>query len=328
VGHVQRVLAPAALLLLFTAAGTASALTSPGRTRSLPAPVAELALTHASIAFSVGATRRDCDHVELWNPDSKGTWRFGRPRPCGDVASTGSGIADVAVASSRVLWLEYTGGNIREWSLKTATITRKTPRLLRFVARDVDERSPIVLGAGARDALPYAVDRDVTFLGDDGRAIFRWRAPARVVALAAGPVPTVGAARVAALLDTGDVVLLSARGDVVARYFYGRLVVKALHLAGVGLVVQRDEEVELRGADSPPRRLPLPPEARMLDYAQGRVVYARGRDVYTLRVRTGKHALLLRGVRPTLVGLDAHGLAWATGRSVHWKCAVCIRFGN
>jgi hypothetical protein len=324
VDRVHRVLAAGAVLLLVATVPCALAATAPGRSRTLPANVVDLALTHASIAFAVGAAKRDCDHVKLWNPDSRGTWRFGRPHPCGDVTSTGSGIADVTVASSRALWLEYTGGNIREWMLKTATITRKTPRMLRFVARDVDAAAPIVLGEGARDGVPYAVDRDIAFLGDNGRAIFRWTAPSVVIALAAGPSPGVGGARVAALLADGNVVLVGATG-LVRTYPFPPRAVKALRLATIGAVVQVGGKVRLLGGS---RVVPLPPGARMVDYAQGRIAYARAGNVYTVRVSSKRHSLLLRNVRPSLVGLDAHGLAWATGRTVHWKCAVCIRFGN
>jgi hypothetical protein len=150
----MRTIAVSAAVLALLASAAAAAGNPPGRTQTRAGPITDLALTHASIAFVVGRTARDCDHVELWNPDSKGTWRFGRPRPCGEETSTGSGIWDVAVASGRALWLEYTGGNIREWSLKTATTSRKSPRLLRFVARDVDARPPFVLGPGALDGTP------------------------------------------------------------------------------------------------------------------------------------------------------------------------------
>jgi hypothetical protein len=309
--------------VLLAASATAGAANTPSRSQLRQGPITHVALTHASIAFAVGPTARDCAHVELWNPDSKGTWRFGRPRPCGDVTSTGSGIADVSVASSRVLWVEYTGGNIREWMLKTVTITRKAPRVLRLVARDVDSRPPIVLGPGARDGIPYAVDREVVFLGDNGRAIFRWTAPDEVTALAAGPAPGAGGARVAVLTRGGTLVLLSQSGAVVRTHTYAPASVTAIQLAGIGLVLQEGRAL----FDGTFR---LPPGARMLDYAQGRVLYRIGRTVYTWRVATGVRARLLPPfpTARTPVALDVHGLAWATGRSVHWKCAVCIRYGN
>jgi hypothetical protein len=325
---VRWILTGILVLTLLGSAATARAVNAPGRSQTRAAPITDLALTHASIAFAVAATARDCDHVELWNPDSGGTWRFGRARPCGDVTSTGSGIWDVAVSSSRVVWLEYTGGNIRDWILKSATITRKTPRRLRFVSRDVDAAAPIVLGQGAPDGIPYAVDRRVVFLGDNGAAIFRWTAPEKVVALAAGAAPGAGGARVAALLEGGGIVLLSRNGGVLRALTYAPGTVKSIQLAGVGPVVQVGREVQISGPLE--RAVLLPSGALMLDYAQGRVLYRRGRTVYTARVSSGVHAPLLARFPTTRtpVALDAHGLAWPTGRSVHWKCAACIRFGT
>jgi hypothetical protein len=316
-----------ALGLLATTTG-AAAVNVPGRSYVRPAPVSELALTHASIAFVVGATAGDCDHVELWNTNSRGTWRFGRPRPCGDVPSTGAGISDVAVATSRVLWLEYAGGNIRDWQLQTATVTRKSPRRLRFVSRDVDAPPPIVLGDGARDGIPYAVDDEVTFVGNNGARIFRVTVPAKVTALAAGPLP--GPARIAVLVESGPVVLLTGAGREVTTLDFPPGAVRAIRLAGVGLVAQVGREVRIGNVAAPARTVTLPPAAVMLDYAQGRVLYRLGRSVYTARVATGARAMLLLpfATTDTPVELDVHGLAWARRRSLNWKCAVCIRFGT
>src|SRR5262249_47460504 len=120
--------------LLTTATG-AWALQTPGRTQVRSAPITAIALTHASIAFAVGATKTDCDHVELWNPDTHGTFRFGRKPPCGDLPLL-YGIGPIGVSSSRVVWVSFAGGNRTDWQLWTATTTRKTPRRLAFVERD------------------------------------------------------------------------------------------------------------------------------------------------------------------------------------------------
>jgi hypothetical protein len=321
----MRTIAALALALGLLATTAAAAVNLPGRSYVRPAAVSELALTHGSIAFAVRATLRDCDHVELWNPNVRGTWRFGRPRPCGDVPSTGAGISDVAVATSRVVWLEFAGGNIRDWQLKTATITRKSPRLLRFVSRDVDAAPPIVLGEGARDGIPYAVEDEVTFLGDNGARIFRVTAPANVAALAAGPLP--GPARIAVLLESGPVLLLDGAGRELTALDFAPGAVRAIRLAGVGVVAQVGREVRIGNDPTPARTVTLPPGAVMLDYAQGRVLYRHGRTVYTARAATGARAPLLPPfpTTDTPVELDVLGLAWARGRSVNWKCAPCIR---
>src|SRR5262249_57988157 len=95
-----------ALVMLLGSATPASALQRPGRTLVRPAPITALALTHSLIAYAVGRTKRDCDHVELWNTDTRGTWRFGPNRPCGDLPLV-SGIGPIGVASSRVVWVSF-----------------------------------------------------------------------------------------------------------------------------------------------------------------------------------------------------------------------------
>ena len=92
---------------------------------------------------------------------------------CLEQASTGQGVWDVAVATNRLLWLTYAGGNIREWALWTAMTTRKSPWQVRFVARDVDDPPPIVIGPATVDA-----DRAQGVAWSVGR-VLRWRGARR-----------------------------------------------------------------------------------------------------------------------------------------------------
>src|SRR5207248_2823807 len=97
----------------------------------------------------------------------------------------------------------YVGGNIREWSLLTATATRPQPRLLRFVARDVELGAPILLGRASASLLPYIVGRVVVALRPDGARAFSWTSRSPLVALSArGSVVVAGRA-------DGRVILLS-----------------------------------------------------------------------------------------------------------------------
>ena len=130
----------------------------------------------------------------------------------------------------------------------------------------------------------------------------------------------------AALLGDGSLVLLSGTGTVLETLEFAPGAVRAMQLAGIGPVVQVGREVRRFGAfdDS----VLLPPGASMLGYRQGLIMFRLGRTVFTQNVRTGARAQLLPRfpTARTLAALDLHGLAWATGRSVHWKCAVCIEF--
>ena len=102
-----------------------------------PARVTALELDSSFIAYAVGRSAHDCNRVFVWNLASRGVTKLGRKTNC-EQTSTGNSIAAVSVAGKRVLWVHYAGGNIREWSLWTATTTKPSPLRLRFVSRDVD----------------------------------------------------------------------------------------------------------------------------------------------------------------------------------------------
>jgi hypothetical protein len=209
---------------------------------------------------------------------SGGATRLGRTL-CTERTSTGSGLAGLALAGNRALWVTYTGGNVREWSVWTASTTRPAPRRLRFVAGDVDAPARVVAGDGDGDLLPYAVDRDVVVLRASGARRFAWRAPARVTAVdAAGrEVAVASADGLVTILDAGGRVRREERFD-------GEIA--AVHLAGRYLVVQQGGRLEVRG---------------------GRGVLLVGlRDGARLVGAAGRHALLV--VRGRLVRIDLDSL--------------------
>lgn len=306
---------------LAAAASAATSPLAPGRTLSRPGPITALAVTSRSVVFAVGETRRECAHVELWDTASRGLWRLGRPTtlPCKERPSTGSGVWSVTSTARRALWLTFVGGNIREWQLWTATPTRRTPRQLRLVGRDVDAPPPIVLGPGTSEGVPYAVDTQVVYLGDDGAAIFTASVaePARLLAAGAGP----GQRRVAALLAGGDVVTIDRSGAVVDTYEYDAGAVRALQLAGAGAVIQVGSAVEIRKGGSL-KTVALPAAARMLDYREGRIYYALGKQVRTVRAASGADELLLSIPAPPgrapLFSID-RGAAWGAGTTLNWR---------
>jgi hypothetical protein len=312
-----------AAVVLLAGASAALALQQPGRTVVRAGPVVSLGLTHSSVAFGVGRSRGDCDHVELWNTDSRGLWRLGRKRPCGDLPVF-SGIGDLGVATSRVVWVSYAGGNLTDWQLWTATPTRKTPRRLAFVERNTGDPAPVVVGPGTPEAIPYAVENRVTLLGDDGAPVFTWSASAEVRAVTSGSGPYGWS--VAVLLATGEVVVLDRYGAEAQRYAFPAGVVRWIGLSSAGLLVQvGGGRVEIhRGAAL--QAVQLPANAIALDYAQGRLLYRVGQS-FTLRtVASSADTPLLKGSKkhPVTAALDAHGLAWAQGAGVSWACGACI----
>lgn len=283
----------------------AAATPPPDRSVASPGTVVGLARSGYFVAFASGPSPGDCHHVRIWNLATRGVHRLGAKRPCGPVTSTGRGIVGPVAGGNRVLWITYVGGNIREWSLWTATTTRRTPRQLRFVARDVDAPSPLVLGDGSETVLPYAVDDQVVALAPSGARLFAWMAPARVVDLSASRD------RVAALLADGSLALLDRSGATVRTDRPAGRVVALQALIG-GVAYQTGTTVVVR-TPAGERRTTLPARARFLDYANGVVLYARGTELRARRVAAGGDALLRTGA---LGALEHNGLSYAGGRRV------------
>jgi len=317
----------AAVLVALAASAAAAALLTPGRTIATDGPVSLVALNHLDVAFAVGRSKSDCDHVELWDTVSRGHWRFGRPAPCRNLGSTGAGISALGVSGHRVLWVRYNGGNERDWQLMTATTTQKTPKQLRFVPQDVELPSPFAIGDSSEGlGIPYADRNQVVLLGENGHAVFKHTDTSRITAVTAGPGP--GNAVVAALRETGDVVLLKPNGTVAWTASYAAGVVKAIALAPQGLVVQlADGSVERRMPARVTWTGTLPAKATMIDYAAGHVLYTVGNQIRSLGTGTGRDSLLLTGAAaraPTVATLDRTGLAWGRGSTANFKCVGCL----
>ena len=283
-----------------------AALAGAVRSVTTPGPVTAIALDARLVAFAEGRSAKDCDRVRIWNLQTRAVTKLGRTTPC-ERTSTGTGIATVSIAGGRVLWLHYTGGNIREWRLFTAARSSTGPKLLRSISRDVDLPGPIVVGngdsSGSADLLPYAVDADVYVLRPDGSRRFTRRAPGRIVALSAH----LGELAVA---STGGVVtVLDADGGVVrTERFSGEI--SSVQLSGVGVLAQIGSRLELRGG-GPTQTFALPRGARLQDAIDKRALFVVGQEVRQLSLETRTQRVLGPGVD---VDAQHSSVAIAVGR--------------
>ncbi len=311
----------ASSLVALTLTGAATALLAPGRTVVEPTPVTSLGVTGRSVVYAIdeSATRTRCAAVKLWDTGTRGLWTFGESttRICREGPSTGSGVSAVATSGRRVFWVTFAGGNIREYTLWTATPARKSPRRLAGASSDVDSgERPLVLGTGSRDGVPYAVRDTITFVADDGRRLFRASVGSPVVLLAAGTGP--GAQRVVAALADGRVLVLSSTGATLRTLDYEPDEVDAVALALPGPIVQAGAQVRVAT-----QTVTLPQGAQLLDVRQGRLVYAQGLQVRARAVADGADTLLQAfppgSRRPPLFATDAYGSAWAKGTSLSWR---------
>jgi hypothetical protein len=277
---------------------------------SAPAQVTALAADGPRVAFASGRGAGDCDRVRIWNPRTGRLVPLGRATACVST-STGTGIAAVVIAGNRVLWLHYTGGNIREWSLFTATETARKPRRLRFVARDVDSPAPIVLGDGDAgrlgDLLPYAVDREVVALRTNGARRFAWTAPSRVVALSALD------GELAVAQEGGRVTVLDPTGHALREESYAGEIA-AVKLTGAGVLVQRGRTLEYRDGTGARWTAVLPAGARLADVAGATdALYVIRSEIRARRIGDARDVAVGRG---TLAQVEGPWLATASGRRV------------
>ena len=295
------------LLALAVAAMTASVASGASADRVVISPgrVLGLARSGSNVAFLSGPYRGHCGpHVELWDLVTRDVHRLGRHTDdfCSEGASTGSGVTDIAVANDRVLWLAYTGGNLRDWILYTATPTRPTERQLEFKEVDVDAPPPIVLGTGSEWVLPYAIGSTVKVLSFNGRRLYTWPAPAEVTNL------TSYGQQVAVFVRGGRCYVLGPRGGVLQTYAFRPGAVQEFALGGRGLVVQLPGgKIEVHNGGRV-QRFSIPARAKMLDYAGNILLYRLGGTLRGRFLFSGKD----RALRTALHGaVETSGLSYA-----------------
>ena len=295
------------LLALAVAAMTASVASGASADRVVISPgrVLGLARSGSNVAFLSGPYRGHCGpHVELWDLVTRDVHRLGRHTDdfCSEGASTGSGVTDIAVANDRVLWLAYTGGNLRDWILYTATPTRPTERRLEFKEVDVDAPPPIVLGTGSEWVLPYAVGSTVKVLSFNGRRLYTWLAPGEVTNL------TSYGQQVAVFVRGGRCYVLGPRGGVLQTYTFRPGAVQEFALGGRGLVVQLPGgKIEVHNGGRV-QRFSIPARAKMLDYAGNILLYRLGGTLRGRFLFSGKDGAL----RTALFGaVETSGLSYA-----------------
>jgi hypothetical protein len=313
----------ALVLVAGSLGGTAGAsrmdrsVTSPGR-------VIGLARSGLSVAFvSAQVGNDDCAHVELWSLISRGVYRMGTKGAglCIEGPSTGAGVTGVAVAGSRTLWVEYAGGNERDYVLFTATRTSRKPLELELETVDVDATPPIVVGVGSEAVLPYSVGRSVRVLNDRGRRVYTWQAPARVTNTTAYD------RQVAVFVEGGRCFILSPGGAVQQTYTFPRGAVQEFALARIGLLVQLPgSRVQVLRNGAVVKELTLPAGARMRDYAENILLYSVGSQVRGRKVASGGDALIrTAGAQAPLARLEHNGMSYAIGKRVYSVAMVNVQ---
>jgi hypothetical protein len=282
-----------------------AALASTARERQAPGPLATVAIAGTEVAYS-DQYRSGCHEVRLWDVASRADRRVASH--CFVSASTGSGVAGAIATGGRTLWLTYTGGNIREWSLWTKGRLARAKRIS-FLTADVDGPAPVVLGRVWEGSLPYAVGRTVIVLLPNGARKFTVTMPDRVVALSAH------SRGYAAVLANGHVQTLSLDGRLLRDHSFEPGDVQDAVLAAPGLVAKTRAGLEIRNGASV-RTVALPRGSRFLGYSEGIAAYGLGSQLRLKRLSNG-HDALYRTLAPRFQAqLGRRGLVYASGRTL------------
>ena len=298
------------LALSLAAAATA-------RERQVAGPLSAVSIAGTEVGYADEYSRA-CHEVRLWDVATRSDRRLATH--CFVSTSTGSGVSGVIATGGRALWLTYTGGNIREWSLWTKGGTAKVKRIA-FLPAAVDGPAPILLGRVWEGSLPYATGRTIVVLAPNGSRRFTLTAADRVVSLSAH------SRGYAAVLANGTVLSISGAGKVIRERSFPAGTVEEAVLAAPGLVLETTAGLEIH-RDGPPRMIPLPRGSRFLGLSGGIVAYGAGRQLRLLRLVSGRDTLLhTLGVR-FHAQLGRRGLAYASGRTLGYDAWVVVAAGT
>lgn len=254
-------------------------------------PITAVGVSGARVAYATA----DC-RVSLWDRAAHRVTHFA-PGPACEKTSTGTAVAAVSVAGTRVVFLHYTGGNIREWSLWTATPARPKPRQIAFATSDPDAAPPLVLGAAHGGVIPWARDKTVTVVRADGSRVLRWTAPAAVTALTGGVT-----------VATADGTVYSVGGNGVHKLVFPQAP-SVVATSSDAFVVQYGRTLDSRGLR--PRTYTIARTSRLVGVTGDRAVIVGGGSVRTIDLVTGAGALVGRG---SLAAVDGTTLVSASGK--------------
>ncbi|MGZ8795517.1 MAG: hypothetical protein ACXW0F_12885 [Gaiellaceae bacterium] len=293
------------IVLLVAFAVVPAALAAGTRERQTSGRLSAVGIAGTEVSYS-HEYRTGCHEIRLWNVAHKGDRRLASH--CFVGTSTGSGVGRVAALQMRALWLTYTGGNIREWSLWTKRQGTRAKRIS-FLTADVDGLPPVVLGRTWGGSLPYAIGRTVIALEPNRARRFTLTAPSRVTAL------TEHSRGYAALLASGNVLTISPEGAALREFSFDAGFVEDAVLVAAGLVLKTRDGLEIHQSGSS-RRMQLRSGSRFFGYSEGIVAYGAGRQLRLRSVWTGRDTLFKTLAPGFQAQLGRRGIAYVSGRTL------------
>ncbi len=308
-----------------------------------------LAADGGRVAVATAATPTGCDRIVLWTPAKKTTSGFGAGTNCrGGDSSAGEFLGELALAGTRLAWVEAYQGNLQDLVLKTRVLGKKKAKEVAFAENHSGAEGGVdgdylgnLYGDGPLlayntwevcTAYPpgwevdpsYPMCEDVQAAGDEpeevvrGQKLLRISAKGKGISVKSGTdsfgVVDVDAGRIATRQATGGITILGPAGGVL-----GTVPVPAGELAGAALsgstlAVLRDAALEVydTGTGVLEKTLPLAAGAELTDLQGDLAVYLAGTAVHVVDLQTGEDALFSASpAGPVDAELEAGGLTYA-----------------
>lgn len=273
-------------------------------------PIVAVAVAGSVVSAAVEEGAVECRHAEIWNAAANKATHLGKKAPC----DAPGGIRGPAIVGNRAVWATNVGGNLRDWTVWTATTTSPAPKALAKVnGVDASDPDPVVIGTAGDGLVAYAVGTAVTAIRANGSTAWKWTAPTTVTLVGSGDADPQGKDLTHVGTADGKAAGIDASGKVL--YVGTSDGVNSLCLHKKVVMAMKGGSLLLPG--SPPNLTPLPANARLVGCYPDIAIYRVGTKVSGLRVSTGKTAVLLTGTK--VVAVSAKGFAWATGRTLHWR---------
>ncbi len=322
----MRMRRPIPLLVLAVAA----AVSAPGAGAKPPVLfgthglVERIAADGTRVALETTATG-GCDRVVVWNEATKAfsVWKTGINCP-GGATSGGQSVTELALAGTRVAWIEEAAGNLQDLSLRTATIGQAAPKLVGPVAENGNGASSDPTGDylgrlfGNGSLLAFntwhvcealakgAVDETAISLcstpsstaqnvDEIENANLRTDVGGIVKTATSGPsaftIVAVNAGRIAVQQQNGSVILYSSTGTVLKTIPVPSGTFAGTVLSGNQLVTLRNGALEVYDATSAGLTKSIPvaaPKPTLRGASGGLAVYVSGTAVHVVRLSDGK----------------------------------------
>jgi Tol biopolymer transport system component len=270
-------------------------------------PISDLSADGGRVAFVLGWTGADCEHVAVWTPAAQVLNRFRKPSTACD-----GGVYSVELSGSRAAWVSYSGcGNFCDVTLETATLDDPAPLAVAYDSVNANEPLEWPL-RGDGDLLVFDEGERLVRLGTGAEKCEKALCTTLRRGAHSAPVESVSGGLIA-VLEASAVAVVDGHGALVTVIPFAQNEVKAARLDGGHLIVARSGVLQVYDAASGAalQQRPLPAGYSLTDVDGGIVVLQHHETITLMRLEDGRSLTLAPGRGPVLADLEPAGLYYS-----------------